>query len=223
MEKKYRIGYIDENINQVKKYQRDLRPFGFEVIGYEFEKKMSPESLMQQVYESDIDLLMIDYKLKETNVVGFNGDVIEDLIYHTKPMFPHIIFTSDTSQAEANIEDWKIIFDKDIFLDETKDQANIKRFVRTLKGSIEQYRSYVNTKKEALSALLEKGEKEGLSVAEKNEALTLQGELKSLDRSKNDEVPKQLVSIEKLEDLSKSRREAEEYLKTLMEKNDGKG
>ncbi len=67
MEAKYKIGYIDEDIRQVKKYTRRLKDFGFEIIGYDFHQGMSLEELMSQVYKSDIDLLMIDYKLNEKN------------------------------------------------------------------------------------------------------------------------------------------------------------
>jgi hypothetical protein len=216
----YKIGYIDEDNQQVKRFTRNLRSHGFEVIGYDFYKNMTPESLMEQVYNSDIDLLMIDYKLKESNIVGFNGDVIENLIYNTKPLFPHIIFTSDVDQAEAHVEDWKIIYDKgDVFVEDEADTTNSERFVKMLTRSIEQYKKYIESRKEALSILLQKGESEGLNAAEKNEALSLQDELNNLDKSKKDEIPKQLISIEKLENLAKSRKEAEEFLQSLIDKN----
>jgi hypothetical protein len=216
----YKIGYIDEDNQQVKRFTRNLRSHGFEVIGYDFYKNMTPESLMEQVYNSDVDLLMIDYKLKESNIVGFNGDVIENLIYNTKPLFPHIIFTSDVDQAEAHVEDWKIIYDKgDVFVEDEADTTNSERFVKMLTRSIEQYKKYIESRKEALSILLQKSESEGLNAAEKNEALSLQDELNNLDKSKKDEIPKQLISIEKLENLAKSRKEAEEFLQSLIDKN----
>ncbi|MEN2489037.1 hypothetical protein AAYQ05_14660 [Flavobacterium sp. B11] len=216
----YKIGYIDEDPQQVKRFTRNLRPHGFEVIGYEFFKNMTPESLMEQVYNSDIDLLLIDYKLKESNVVGFNGDVIENLIYNTKPLFPHIIFTSDVDQAEAHVDDWKIIYDKgDVFVEDEEDTTNSERFVKMLIRSIEQYRKYVDSRKHALSLLLQKGEADGLNAAEKNEVLSLQDELNNLDKSKKEEIPRQLISIEKLENLAKNRKEAEEFLQTLINKS----
>ncbi len=229
METQYKIGYIDEDSQQVKRFTRNLRPHGFEVIGYDFYKNMTPEALMNQVYNSDIDLLMIDYKLKESNMVGFNGDVLENLIYNNKPLFPHIIFTSDTDQAEAHVEDWKIIYDKaDIFVEDEneadlKDGAEAttpeKRFLQMLTGSIEKYKKYVDSRKQALSLLLQKGEAEGLNAAEKNDILSLQDELNNLDKTKKDEIPKQLISIEKLETLSKNRKEAEEFLQSLIDKS----
>jgi len=218
MEKTYKIGYIDENDQTVKQFIRNLRPYGIEVIGYDFTKGMTPEALMEQVYASDIDLLMIDYKLAESNIVGFDGDQIEHLIYTNRPQFPHIIFTSDTQQAENHVEDWKIIFDKAdvLFTDEDKDKTN--RFINMLTRSIDQYRNLVDSKKNRLSALLSKGHEAGLNAAEKSEVLSLQDELNNLDSTKVIEVPKQMVSIENLESLEKTRKEAEEFLQSLIEK-----
>ena len=109
---KYKIGFIEEDINQVKLYRRKLRDFGFDVIGYEFTKGMTLEELMNQVYNSDIDLLMIDFRLNESNIVPFNGDEVERHVYENKPLFPHIIFTKKVDQSEPDVDDIKIIFDK---------------------------------------------------------------------------------------------------------------
>jgi len=214
----YKIGYIDEDIRQVKLYKRKLREYGFEVIGYKFYKNMPLDNLMEQVYQSGIDLLMIDYKLNETNIIPFNGDVVETTIYENKPLFPHIIFTNKVDQAEPHVDDWKIIFDKEeIFTEGENDILRVKKFVTMLERSIQQYRNYVSKKKEELGKLLEKGINEGLNAAEKNEALVLQNELSNLDKTKIHEVPMQLVSVEKIENLSKTRKEAEEFLKALIE------
>lgn len=219
MDAKYKIGYVDEDIKQVKKYQRRFRKYGIEVIGYDFEKEMNLEDLMKQVYASDIDLLMIDYKLNETNKVTFNGEEVESIFYNTKPLFPHIIFTNKIEQAEPHVEDWKIIFDKDdIFSDDENDETKVQHFITTLERSIEQYRKYISQKKELLSALLLKGEKEELNSVEKSELLTLQSELNNLDRTSKYEVPRQLISNESLESLSRTRKEAEEFLQSLIEK-----
>lgn len=107
MATKFRIGYIDEDESQVKLYRRKLQKYGFDVIGYTFNKGMSLQDLMKQVYESDIDLLMIDYKLNETNIVSFNGEVVESDIYDKRPLFPHIIFTNKVEQAEPFISDYE--------------------------------------------------------------------------------------------------------------------
>lgn len=219
MKEKYKIGYIDEDVKQVKKYQRRFRNYEIEIIGYEFHKGMTLEELMQQVYESDIDLLMIDYKLNETNQVTFNGEAVESEFYDKKPLFPHIIFTNKVEQAEPHVEDWKIIFDKDdIFSEDVDDEKKVQHFITTLVKSIEQYRNHVNKKKTIVSELLEKGEKVGLTASEKDLLVTKQEELLALDKSEKNEIPKHLLTKKKLDDLSKTKKDAEEFLQSLIDK-----
>ena len=64
MKAKYTIGYIDEDPKEVNTYARRLRPYGFNVRGFDFEQGMTFSELMTQVYDAnDIDLLMIDFNL----------------------------------------------------------------------------------------------------------------------------------------------------------------
>jgi len=215
MEAKYTIGYIDENDQQFKLYKRKLKEYGFKVIGYKFKKRMKLKDLMEQVYKSKIDLLMIDYKLKESNIVSFNGEKVERDIYETKPRFPHIIFTNKVDQAEPFIDDWKLIFDKDEIFG---DKENVERFITILTKSIEQYQNFIAKKKKLISDLLEKQMEKKLSAKEKNLLLETQEELLLMDKSKPREAPKQLTTKEKLEDLSKTRIKAEKFLQSLLKK-----
>ncbi len=220
MTMKYKIGYIDEDLAQVKKYQRRFRVFDIEIIGYQFQKGMTLEDLMIQVYESDIDLLMIDYKLKETNIVSFNGEEVESAFYDNRPLFPYIIFTNKVEQAEPFVEDWGKIFDKDeIFNEVEEDETKVQHFITTLSKKIEQYKNHIDKKKNLISDLLLKGKKEGLDSLEEDKLISLQRELRDLDKTKIKEVPEQLISSEKLKDLSITRKEAEAYLQSLIEKN----
>ncbi|MEP5340469.1 MAG: hypothetical protein ABJL44_02660 [Algibacter sp.] len=221
METKYTIGYIDEDSEEVNTYARRLRPYGFNVIGFNFEKGMPFNQLMAQVYDANnIDLLMIDFNLKGSNIVAFDGDKVESDFYDKKPRFPHIIFTSDTEYAEGFVEDLKIIFDKeDVF----EDEETIGKFVTMLEKSILQYRKHIERKKTLISELLIKGEKKGLDSSEQNSLISLQRELRDLDKTKKKEVPEKLISFEKLEDLSKTRKEAEEFLQSLIKKRKNEG
>ncbi len=220
MEARYKIGYIDENIKQVKKYTRRLKDFGFEVIGYNFHQGMSLEELMRQVYESDIDLLMIDYKLNEGNIVAFNGDAVESEFYDQRPLFPHIIFTNKVEQAEPFVDDWKILFDKEnIFSEDGNDEQSVKRFVTVLTKSIEKYQRHIEKRKQIISELIYKENKEGLLLEEKNLLLTTQRELLSLDKMTILEVPETLISIDNLDKITQARLDAEEFIRSLLENN----
>lgn len=219
MEIRYKIGYIDENDSQVKTCTRKLRDYGFDVIGYNFTQGMTAEELMQQVYSSAIDLLIIDYKLNESNIVTFNGEVIESIFYETKPMFPHIIFTNKVDQAEPFVEDWKIIFDKESVF---SDEDSIKHFVEMLERSIKQYQKFVNHKKDIIAELMLK---EKLTPIEKSLLLDTQIELQNLDKSSEKEVPSQLLMSTTPDDIAALKAEADAFLQDLIDqkkKNDGK-
>ena len=219
MEIKYIIGYIDEDINQVKKYTRRLKEFGFEVIGYDFFKGMSLDELMSQVYQSNIDLLMIDYKLKESNIVTFNGDAVESEFYDKKPLFPHIIFTNKVDQAEPFVEDWKIIFDKDeIFSDDEEDEKKVTHFITTIIKSIEQYRNHFNKKKAILAKLIEKSENTKLTLPEIEVLLKTKKELQVLDSSSSYDVPEYLLLPENIEKIDNLKNEAAEFLEELIKR-----
>jgi hypothetical protein len=222
MQTKYTIGYIDEDIEEVNTYARRLRPFGFNVIGFNFEKGMSFNELMTQVYDANnIDLLMIDFNLKSSNIVAFDGDKVESDFYDNKPRFPYIIFTSDTEYAEQFVEDWMKIYDKkDVF----EEPETIQRFATKLEKSILQYRNHIEKKKNLIAELLIKGKDEGLDSSDQDILISLQRDLSDLDKTKKKEVPEKEISLEKLEDLEKTRKEAEEFLQSLIKKrkNDSK-
>ncbi len=222
MDMQYRIGYIDEDDNQVKLYRRKLRNFGFEVVGYDFHKGMTLNELMEQVYSSEIDLLMIDFRLNESNIIPFNGDTVEREIYEKKPLFPHIIFTNKADQAEPDVDDLKIIFDKEVVFpsDDENDNPHTRRFIDTLVKSIEQYKRHITKRKQTISDLLQKEQVKGLNTDEKNILLSTQRDLLSLDKMRIAEIPEDLTSVDTLDKISKARKDAENYINSLLEKGD---
>ena len=222
MSTQYKFGYIDEDSKQVSKYKRRFRDFNIDVIGYDIKKGMTLDQLMSQVYESDIDLLLIDYKLDQSNKVTFNGEKVEEELYDKRPLFPYIIFTNRKDDAEHHVEDWKIIFEKNEIRskeDDEYDEERTERFIKTLKSSVVRYKNRIDTRKEKISEILKLGEKEGLSVADQDALISLQREIGDLDKTKIKEVPETLISSKKLKDLSKLRKEAQGYIESLIQKN----
>lgn len=203
---KYKIGYVDEDPSQVAKYTRELRS-EFDVIAYDIKKGLTIENLIKQIYASDIDLLLVDYFLKDKGTLTYNGDEVVRQYEEIKPRFPMIIFTNEESQAFPQVDNPNIIYDK------AEVKENLTHFSTALKKNIEAYQNYINKRKDNIKALLEKGEKEGLSPTEKHLLLESQNELMGLDKWSN-EVPLQLLG--KVENLSKTTKEAEEFLESLI-------
>lgn len=208
---KYNIGYVDEDSTQVERYRIKLEDT-FNIVSYDIEKGLPLAELLKRVYSSDIDLLMVDFLLVERGILNYNGDEVVRAYEEIKPRFPMIIFTSFEGQAFPQVDNPFIIIEKSLV------EENPKKFIQIIGKSIETYHSYIRKRKETINTLIEKGEEIGLSALEKNTLLESQLELKNLDKWSN-EVPYQLLDEKRLEDLSKTRKEAEEYLESLIKKN----
>lgn len=206
---KYRIGYVDENPDEFKKFERALRN-DFEMVQFKIEKELPLSELIDRIYQSGVDMLLIDFLMVDSGLVTFNGDEVAREYEKIKPRFPMIIFTNEENQAFPQVDDPKIIYNKS--------QSNMEHFVAILTRSIENYKNQIQKQKDTLNALLEKGDKQGLSADEKHIVLSTQLDLQNYDK-RSVEVPFQLLNEKQLEDLSKTTKEAEEYLKSLIDKN----
>ena len=215
MNERYKIGYIDEDPNQVVNFKYALKNFEIDIIGFDIKHGMSLENILELAYSSNIDLLMIDFLLTDKGILNFNGDEIERRFNMLKPGFPHIIFTSEEPEAFNFVDDPNIIYDKEM----ATNPNTVKKFADTLKKIIENYRRHINIRKEKIAYLLEKGDKEILSPVEEDTLISLQRELRDLDKTKPKEIPEKLLSYERLNDLSETRKKAERYLQLLIEQN----
>jgi len=211
---RYRIGYIDESIRQVQIYERLLRR-DFEVIGYTITKGMSLKSLLKQVYESGIDLLMVDYLMVDTGILTFNGDRVAREYEKIKPRFPILIFTNRHVDAFHSVDNPNIIYDKG----EVRNRR--VHFVEVLNKNIELYRNYIDQRKDIIKKLTDKGAKKRLSSMEKHQLLEAQQELNSLDKW-NVQIPLQLLDENKIEDLEKTAKDAKRFLNSLIKRSKNK-
>jgi len=212
---KYRIGYVDEDKAQANRYERKLRDH-FDVVTYDLPKGTPLENLLEQIYKSDIDLLMVDYLMVNKGILTYNGDEVVRQFDDIKPHFPMIIFTNEENQAFPNVDNPNIIYDKSLV------NEDMGKLVDILTKNIEVYRRFIDKRQEVIAELLKKGESaEGLTAEEKHILIQNQSELISLDKRSN-EIPLQLLSPEKLDNLSKTTRDAELFLESLLNnsKND---
>lgn len=209
---KYKIGYIDEDSTQVTRYEMRLRPY-FEVVGFEITPGLELKDLLIQVYNSDIDLLMIDFLMNDKGVLTYNGDEVAREFEEIKPRFPMIIFTNRESDAFPQVDNPNMIYEK------SKVKENVKHFADILNKNILAYKKYIEKRKTIINDLLLKGENEGLLADEKHTLLQTQIELINLDKWSN-EVPFQLLDDKRLENLSRTTKEAEEFLESILKKKE---
>jgi hypothetical protein len=207
---KYKIGYVDEDPDQVAKYTRELRSY-FDVIGYEIPRGLPLNDLIDQIYDSDIDMLMIDFFLVGQGILSYNGDEVARRFSEIRPQFPMIIFTNEERDAFPFVDTPNIIYDKHLANEE------LEHFVQILKKNIEVYKKSVLKKKAILESLIGKGEAEGLNANEKHTLIEVQLELHLLDK-RSHEIPFHLYDVTKFEELSNKAREASEYLAKIKKK-----
>jgi len=210
----YKIGYVDEAPLEVKRITRKLEE-DFEMVNYDIPKGLPKQELIDQIYKSDIDLLMVDYLLTDRGMLLYNGDSVVRDFEKVKPRFPMIIFTNNEGDAFPQVDNPNIIYNKNI-LDE--DRA---RFVNVLKKNIAYYEGYVEDRKRRVAELFEIKKNQELSSLEKNELFNLQLDLNKLDERENKETPNHLLSEQNLDHLSDITEDAERLLQQLTKKNNG--
>ena len=207
---KYKIGFIDEDHLEWERVERNLRD-SFDVIDYNIPQGLSKEDLIEQVYDSDIDLLMVDYLMCDTGYLNFNGDDFIRDFEKIKPKFPIIIFTTHESDAFPQVDNPNIIYDKKLLEDDRL------YLVQLITKNIERYRKYISDRKNVIETLLQKREEQELSSKEKNTLLESQLELNILDKRSN-EVPLQLIEDKSYNSLSNTTKEAEAFLESIKKK-----
>lgn len=208
---KYKIGFIDEDKDEVAAYERRLRNKDFEVIGYHIEKGITLDNLLHQVYNSEIDLLMVDYLLSDRGILDFNGDEVVRQYQKIKPGFPTIIFTHQESQAFPKVDNPNIIYEK-----ERASSDHIKKFAEILRKNILFYQEYIQGRKNIIAELSDKAAEKGLDAKDRHLLSVTQFELQNLDKWAVPEVPMQLLEPDKIENLTKITKEAEAFLEELI-------
>lgn len=215
---KYKIGFIDEDKDQVDTYERRLRKKDFEVIGYHIEKGITLDNLLLQVYDSDIDLLMVDYLLSDRGILDFNGDEVVRQYQKIKPGFPTIVFTNLEGQAFPKVDNPNIVYEK-----EMTGKDKIDKFSEILRKNILLYQEYIQERKNTIAGLSEKAITERLDAKDRHLLSVAQFELQNLDKWATPEAPMQLLDIDKIENLTETTKEAEAFLEELIKnkrKND---
>ncbi|WP_442589690.1 hypothetical protein ACSBL2_00365 [Pedobacter sp. AW31-3R] len=210
----YKIGYVDEAEKEVKKIIRKLEN-DFEMVSYDIQRGLPKDELINRIYQSDIDLLLVDYFLKDKGTLVYNGDTVVREFEKIKPKFPMIIFTNEPTDAFPQVDNVNIIYSKEV-LDKSKPW-----FIEVLKRNIQYYHQYIDSRKKRIAELIEIRQLEELTPIEKEELFNLQLDLNKLDERQHKETPNHLLSDKNLDELTEITEDAEKLLMSLLkQKND---
>jgi hypothetical protein len=209
----YKIGYVDEAEKEVKKIIRKLEK-DFEMVSYDIQRGLPKDELIDRIYNSDIDLLLVDYFLKDKGMLVYNGDAVVRDFEKIKPQFPMIIFTNEPGDAFPKVDNVNIIYNKEV-LDKNKGW-----FIEVLKRNILHYQQYIDSRKKRIAELMEARQQRELTPIEKGELFSLQLDLNKLDERENIETPNHLLSDRNLDELTEVTEDAEKLLKSLLKQKD---
>ncbi|WP_300022915.1 hypothetical protein [uncultured Maribacter sp.] len=213
---KYTLGILDEEIEQIDTIEAAFEDV-FNIVKIEYAKSI--EDLIDIIKSEKIDVLSIDYKLKDHNKgFEFNGDYFFNELLEKFGEFPAFVLTQNVLNAkkESKKINPRFIVDKaeiHSFLN-PDNKVEKKKFVEDLIYEIEIHQNKIQediNELKALESLLEKGEKLG---DKENRYIELNNKL-SKSLSGYDALPQKYFSEGTNERLDLIIKQTEELLKKL--------
>lgn len=148
---KYRIGFIDEAPEWILQFKR-FASGNFNVESFALSENTTLDNLVDEIRSKNLDCLVVDFELKESELLQFNGDEIVAKIREKTPHFPLFIITNkDEIDVLNQVEDNDIVYDKDLLTNDKKET-----FIIRIKNKIEHYYTkieYANQEIERLTKL----------------------------------------------------------------------
>jgi len=127
---KFKIGYIDEESQWIQVFQRNLED-AFEVKIFHLTDDTTLTNLVDEIQKADLDCLVVDYELRESSNLTFNGDEIISKIRDIQPEFPVLIITGHEEDEIVPVVD-----DTDIVRSKSEMAERTNLFITRLKGKI---------------------------------------------------------------------------------------
>ena len=154
----YRVGYIDDEPTQFENYRRSLWRRCKELELVLIEDCDSKQDILDKIYEKQIDVLLIDYKMVKN--YGFNGTTLINYINDSMRDIQCFIMTAvDTEQITDGLVAKRDKYSKNIFDTEAADQKKeeeLNDFIQVLLESAKVFKVRQQQKLERYRELLDK-------------------------------------------------------------------
>ncbi|MCP4109917.1 MAG: hypothetical protein GY749_31085 [Desulfobacteraceae bacterium] len=156
-----RIGYIDDEGGWRNTFRQFFKN-DFDIVLFDINEKTDIDSLTDDIFEKDIDMLVIDYRL---GIVGFNADALVDKIQERNLHYPMIILTSYESEALDHLENANLVNGKDMLDGENPKVEILKQKIQKIADN---YRTEISKSVKQLEFLEKKRIKQGLAPNEED-------------------------------------------------------
>lgn len=212
----YRVGYIDDQPTQYENFFRKLKRRCDDLELVLIEGCKTKDEFLEKIYEMQIDVLLIDYKMAGT--YGFNGTSLINYINdHIRDLECFILSQVDKEQITDGLVAERNRFPKTIFDTEAEDLQKTKElndFVKALRDSAAVYRTRREQKVERYKELLAR-KKAGTLGVEEEEFLELYKVLSSYGMV--EKLPERLLNSEFEKKLDKLLSVGDEIIKKYQE------
>ncbi|WP_254526719.1 MULTISPECIES: hypothetical protein [unclassified Sphingobacterium] len=212
----YKIGYIDEDKGWRSTFRQYLKD-DFEIVLFDINEETTVETLVDDVFNQAMDMLVIDFRLDETGLVDFNADTLVDKIQERNLYYPLIILTSFESDALDHLENANLVNGKDMLSGDNSSKVSI------LKQKISKIANdYISKMKETVLELeiLEKRRvKNGLEPNEEDRFVELNNYLDKTTSAKG-RLSRTFYSEDTNKKLDELICKTEQLLKQIMFKNE---
>lgn len=214
----YKIGYIDDHPTQYKNYKRKIQRRFPDVDLVLFDNCKSKEEFLERIYEEQVDVLLIDYKMAST--FGFNGSALISYINDQMRDLECFILTGvDQDKVDDGLIAERNRYSKDIFDTEGDDEKKVEKFCQFINVLIESasvFQTRCKQKKEQYLQLFEKRKQGKLSLKEEEEYCRLYKVLSSYGMIES--LPEAVLT----EDFEKKLNHLLEVGDAILEKYKGK-
>ncbi len=163
---KYNLGYIDEDEGWRNTFYQIFKD-DFNVVLFDIVSSTTVESIISEITNLNLDGIVVDFRLDETGIVNFNGDVVAESLLADRPHFPIIMLTSFEQDAIDNVEDVNIINAKDVLDGDSPEKIDVLR--SKLQSNIQNYYSKIERTEKRIIELVKKRNEGSIEPKEEEE------------------------------------------------------
>lgn len=192
----YKIGYIDDQPEQYNNYRKKIQRRFSDVDLILFHDCSTKEGFLQQIYEKQAEVLLIDYKMAGS--YGFDGSTLINYINdHMRDLECFILTGVEQDKVDDGLVAERNRYSKEIFDTEGDDEKKVKKFcnfINMLIQSADVFRTRQEQKKREYLKLYEKRKQGQLSLKDEEEYLRLYKVLSSYGMIES--LPEKLLTSE---------------------------
>jgi DNA-binding NarL/FixJ family response regulator len=209
---KYRVGFVDEDPQWIEIFKRKLKDH-FDIVIISLSEDTSIREIIAQIEKAKLDCLIVDFDLKETDVIQFNGDEIVDEIRKKYPYFPVFVITGQNEDIViAQVEDNDIVRDKSEINEKTS------TLIQRIKNKITNYFKQIEDAEAEIKRLVELKNSTGLKI-EDEEILIEKYQFLEKINPEDKEIPDNLIQPESITRLNEFANNTKQILEELRKLN----